>query len=113
MRDLLEKQIIADANQGDTTILASLLEQLSDEVILANLSDDNLKKVKYYYEIHVTGKNGFSTCVISDTYLDDEANEDEIIMLGYQQDKLEGEDCHYIDYIQQISSDEYELHFKF
>lgn len=56
-----------------------------------------------YYEIHVTGKNSFSTCVISDKELDD----DEVIMLGYEQDKLEDDDCHYVDYVQELTYDEW------
>lgn len=69
--------------------------------------------MKYFYEIHVCGKNGFSTVVISDIEYDAEANEDEIILLGYEQDRLEGEDCHYIDYIQELTEDEYNEHFNF
>jgi len=44
-RDLLEKQIIDDANNGDTTVLAELLERLSDEEIFNALSDENQEKV--------------------------------------------------------------------
>lgn len=40
MRDLLEKQIITDANEfGDTTVLASLLEILTDKQIFDALGD--------------------------------------------------------------------------
>lgn len=46
MRDLLEKQIIEDANNGDTTVLAELLSLLSDEVIYNALSDYNQKQIK-------------------------------------------------------------------
>jgi hypothetical protein len=41
MRFLLEKQIIEDANNGDTTVLASLLEMLTDVQIYNALSDVN------------------------------------------------------------------------
>ena len=41
MRDLLEEQIIADAKDGDTTVLASLLEMLDNKVIFNALSDKN------------------------------------------------------------------------
>jgi hypothetical protein len=44
-RDILEKQIIEDANQGDTTVLAELLNQLSDTQIYGALDDNNQAKV--------------------------------------------------------------------
>lgn len=62
-----------------------------------------------YYEIHVTGKNGFSTSVISNKELDD----DEVVLLGYEQDKLEGDDCHYVDYVQELTFDEWNEWFNF
>jgi len=65
--------------------------------------------MKKYYEIHVTGKDSFSTSVVSDKELDD----DEIILLGYEQDKLEGDDCHYVDYIEELTFDEWNTHFNF
>jgi len=46
MRDLLEKQIFEDANNGDTTVLADLLERLSDKEIFNALSDKNQIKFK-------------------------------------------------------------------
>jgi hypothetical protein len=61
----------------------------------------------FYYEIHVTGKESFSTTIISDVELDD----DDIIMKAYEEDKLEGDDCHYIDYINELSFDEWDKHF--
>lgn len=64
---------------------------------------------KYYYEIHVTGKESFSTSVISEIELDEE----EVIMLGYEQDKLEGDDCHYVDYVQELTFEEWDTHFNF
>ena len=39
MRDLLEKQIVADAINGDTTVLAELLTLIKDEDIFSALSD--------------------------------------------------------------------------
>lgn len=44
MRDLLEEQIIKDAMNGDTTVLASLLELISDKDIYNALSDVNQLK---------------------------------------------------------------------
>ena len=41
MRDLLEKEIVADARQGDTTVLAEILNKVDDGLIFASLSDDN------------------------------------------------------------------------
>ena len=51
IRDLLEGQIIKDAHDGDTTVLADLLERFSDEVIYNALSDENQKKTEMYNEI--------------------------------------------------------------
>jgi late competence protein required for DNA uptake (superfamily II DNA/RNA helicase) len=43
IRDLLEKQILKDAEEGDTTVLAELLEQLDYDTIFNALSDENQK----------------------------------------------------------------------
>lgn len=67
------------------------------------------QETPFYYEIHVTGKNGFSTTVISDVELDD----DDVIMLGYEQDKLEGDDCHHVDYVNELSFEEWDEQFNF
>ena len=67
------------------------------------------KENNYYYEIHVTGKGSFSTVVISNIELDDS----DVILLGYEQDKLEDDDCHHIDYINELSFDEWDMHFNF
>lgn len=64
---------------------------------------------KHYYEIHVTGRNGFSTSVVSDKELDD----DDVVMLAYEQDKLEGDDCHYVDYVQKLTFEEWDEWFNF
>ena len=63
----------------------------------------------YYYEIHVTGKNGFSTSVQTKTELDD----DDVVLLAYEQDKLHGDDCHHVDYVQELSFDDWNTHFNF
>jgi hypothetical protein len=39
MRDILEKELVADALQGDTTVLAELLKSVPDHIIYASLSD--------------------------------------------------------------------------
>lgn len=116
LRDSLEVQILNDAKQGDTTVLAEILSKLDDRYVFACLSDEKqlelqekYQQLKYYYEVHVCGKNGFSTVVISNNKLDD----DEVVLLGYEQDKLEGEDCHHIDYIQELSFEEWDTHFNF
>jgi hypothetical protein len=109
MRDLLEEQIIKDALNGDTTVLAELLSKLSDEVVYASLDDLNQVKVKFYYEIHITGKNGFSTSIITDVEMDD----DEIILKAYADDILSGNDCHYVDYINKLDYEEWNEHFNF
>jgi hypothetical protein len=45
LRTRLEKQIINDANEyGDTTVLYSLLELLSDDQVYNALSDENQPK---------------------------------------------------------------------
>lgn len=43
MRDALEKELIADAMQGDTTVLAELLSRVPDRLIYASLSDEGQK----------------------------------------------------------------------
>lgn len=103
MRDLLEKQIFSDYESGDTTILAELLTKLDDKYIIGALSDSNQAKIRYYYEIHVTGKEGFSTSVVSKTPLD----ENEVILLAYKEDKLQGDDADYIDYVEELTSSEW------
>ena len=109
MRDLLEQEIIKNALLGDTTVLAELLTNLSDDIIINSLSDENQAKIKHYYEIHVVGKNGFSTTVSSIHHLED----DDVIMLAYEEDKLEGDDCHYVDYVKELSYEEWDIHFNF
>lgn len=39
MRDILEAELVADALQGDTTVLAEILANVSDSIIYASLSD--------------------------------------------------------------------------
>ena len=65
--------------------------------------------MNYYYEIHVTGKNGFSTSVITDIEMDD----DDIIQTAYENDILHGDDCHHVDYIQELTFEEWDEQFNF
>jgi hypothetical protein len=46
MRDTLEKQILADAYFGDTTVFAELLGLLTDKQVFNALSDENQKQFK-------------------------------------------------------------------
>ena len=46
-RDLLEKQIIKDGKDGDTTVLAELLAMLDEEVMFEALSDENQYKTNF------------------------------------------------------------------
>ena len=55
MRDTLEKQILMDALDGDTTVLAEILTMLTTEQVFASLSDENQTKTKPElgnYEFH-------------------------------------------------------------
>ena len=108
LRDALEAQIIQDGIDGDTTVLAEILKTLSNSYVYASLRDGTQKGFRYY-EIHVTGKNGFSTSLITDFPMDD----DDIILKAYEDDILHGDDCHHVDYIQELTFEEWEMHFKF
>jgi len=46
MRDALEVQILEDAINGDTTVLAEILLQLTDEYVYQCLGDDLQNKFK-------------------------------------------------------------------
>lgn len=45
IRDMLEEQILEDANNGDTTVLYSLLEILDNQTIFNALSDKNQEEI--------------------------------------------------------------------
>lgn len=112
LRDALEEQILMDAANGDTTVLTEILNKLDDRYIYNCLGDAEQAKFpqfKYYYEIHVVGKNGFSTSIVSPIELDEE----DAIMKAYQEDKLEGDDCHFVDYVQELTFEEWDTHFNF
>jgi hypothetical protein len=49
MRELLEQQIIQDANNGDTTVLAEILTLLSDKQVYASLGDEQQSQVNECY----------------------------------------------------------------
>ena len=51
--------------------------------------------MKKYYEVRV---KGVSITVVSDTELDD----DDVIMLAYEEGKLEGDDCHHVEFIKLV-----------
>ncbi len=68
-----------------------------------------LYTMKYYYEIHVTGKNGFSTSIITDMSMDEE----DIILKAYEDDILHGDDCHHVDYVQELTYEEWNEWFNF
>ena len=45
--ELLEKQILNDAKNGDTTVLAEILESLDEEYIFNSLSDVNQERTNF------------------------------------------------------------------
>jgi hypothetical protein len=45
-KDILEEQIIQDANEGDTTVLAEIIRNMTDEEIIGSLSDKNQEILK-------------------------------------------------------------------
>lgn len=60
---------------------------------------------RYYYEIYIKdGKQGFSVGVSSPTRL---TNDQEIAMLGVEQNKIDFEDINYLQYTRQITAEEY------
>ena len=105
MRDLLEAQIIADANQGDTTVLASLLEMLTDTQVYEALGDKEQSIIKCYYDVHINcGKESYSIGVICPYPMGDE----DIIKLGFEQDLFdEASDAYNVDSIEGIGVEEY------
>lgn len=91
-----------------------VIECLRNRTHLTSCDDDGFCNVcghqenYHFYEIHVIGKNGFSTVVITT-----EETDDDLIMLAIEQDKIESADIHYIDYIQEIEFEEWDAHFNF
>lgn len=62
---------------------------------------------KYYYEIHVCGKEGFSTAIVSDTPLDDRERITMAVKLG----QIDSDDVDYVDYTDELSKEEYDESF--
>ena len=95
LRDALEAQIISDASSGDTTVLAEILNQLSDAYVYQCLGDELQDKFNECY-----GSYGISTSDGYDvdwTYYDSEkeAHETFIYMQSYESD------IHLYKYIQE------------
>jgi len=111
MRDLLEEQILQDAVDGDTTVFAELLSLVGDKLIYDSLDDENQDKVKSYHEIHVKhGKEGYSFAVI----VPYDMEEQRIIDIAIEQDLFSEEDDNlYVDYVDELTFDEWNLHFNF
>lgn len=65
--------------------------------------------VKFYYEIHVCGKQGFSTAIVSDVELD----HFERINKAFAMRKVNSDDLYYIDYTDELTFEEWDTHFNF
>jgi len=89
--------------------LSEIFNNINSAITYIKKYNNTFEVDAYFYEIHISGKNEFSTTVISSIELED----DEVILLGYNQDKLVGDDCHFIDYIRQLDFDEWDTHFNF
>lgn len=81
MRDELEKEILMDGINGDTTVLADLLSRLSDEVIWNALSDTAQAKFRKPFAIKTSDGHDDNW-----TYYDSEleAHDTFIYMQGYE-----------------------------
>jgi hypothetical protein len=94
---------------------AKILNCVKNGNHLVNCDDDGFcnscgyQDQVYFYEIHVIGKNSFSTSIVVNNQLDD----DDIIMEAINQDKIESEDIHFIDYIEELSYREWNNYFNF
>ena len=86
LRDALEEQILQDANDGDTTVLAEILLQLSDAHVYQFLSDSNQDKFNECYGSYaISTSDGHN---VDWTYYDSEkdAHDTFIYMQGYESD---------------------------
>lgn len=77
-RDLLEAEIIKDGINGDTTVLASLLELLTDKQIYDALSDENQRLIDEQVEF-VLSEDAINGIQINDKIIDDDLFEYKII----------------------------------
>ena len=57
----------------------------------------------FYYQVGVTGKESFSCGVTSEVALDD----DEVVLKAYEDDKMHGDDCHHVSYVEELTEEEY------
>ena len=109
MRDLLETQILQDAKDGDTTVLAEILNSLKDKHIYGALSDVNQNKIKSYYDVHVSyDGGGYSIGVVCPYPMD----EQRVINKAIEDDLFseEGDDL-LVDSVDDLTEDEYNTHF--
>ena len=103
------EQIKKDFSDGDVEAIYELLNFISTKKLEGFLPDTDLPIRKFYYEIHVTGKEGFSTSVISHIELDD----DDVVLKAYADDKLHDDDCHYVDYVKELTEQEWNEMFNY
>lgn len=108
MRDLLEEQILKDAIDGDTTVFAELLSLIDDELIYGSLGEENQAKLTSYYEIHVCGDGSYSTSIKTKYPL---FSTDDIINLAVEKGILDYIDAAYVDYVEELTFDEWNTHF--
>ena len=109
MRNLLESQIISDANNGDTTVLYELLDLLTDEQIYNALSDVAQSNVKAYYDVHVEHESGgYSIGVVCPYPMNDEG----VIKVAIDKGQFEEVgDSNLVDSVDEIDLDIWTEHF--
>lgn len=66
------------------------------------------KSLKFYYEVHVAGKDGFSVAFESEVELDHEQRIEQALKLG----KINEDDLSYVDYTDELLEIDYNTHFK-
>jgi hypothetical protein len=72
--------------------------------------DDSINQY-YYYEIHVIGKNGFSTCLVTKNEYDIDIDSDSILEEAIENKLIDSDDYQYCDYIEELDEKEYEEMF--
>ena len=110
MINLLEKQIISDANNGDTTVLHEILKSLSIEMVYNSLGDKEQESLVTYYEIHVGGVESYSTSIKCNYPL---MCDEDIVNLAIELDVIDCHDARDVDYTNELSFDEWNTHFNF